>query len=697
MLKAPNRLGTAGGEEAIGSRDDELDPEQYAAVTFGIEGRPPRPAPPVLVLAGAGTGKTRTLVHRAVRLVACGADPERILLLTFTRRAAEEMVRRAEAACLRSASGRRPQRIGWAGTFHAIGARLLRIYAERVGLDPAFTILDRSDAADLLDLVREDEGLARTDRRFPRKETCLAVYSLAVETDEPLQEVLSRRFPWCAEWEDELRRLFRAYARAKASRNLLDYDDLLIAFERMARDPGLGRELRGRFDHVLVDEYQDTNPLQARILEALVPEGRGLFVVGDDAQAIYGFRGATVRNMREFPRRFPGATILRLEHNYRSVQPILDAANAVMSLAREGFPKKLWSTRASAQKPRLVYVRDGDAQAEYVARAILGAREEGTLLREMAVLFRAAHHSAALEVELARRNVPFRKYGGLKFLEAAHIKDVIAILRFAENPADRVAGLRVLQLLPGIGPSTARRLVERGLALGRGLAGLAALSPPVAARALWPDLVRLLEELEGATIWAGQIARVRRFYDPLLSERYDHPAARLADLDALDAIAARFSQRRDFLTELALDPPSASTAESETPSRDEDVLVLSTIHSAKGLEWKAVWILNCNDGCIPSDMACGSEAELEEERRVLYVAMTRAKDRLELLVPTRFYTSGQPRLGDRCVRAARSRFLPERILDRFEQVVAERLEDTDPPAPDGPRVDLRAALETMWE
>lgn len=685
-------------EEPAHLRD--LEPEQRRAAAFGIEQRPSAPAPPLLILAGAGTGKTRTLAHRVAHLLAHGADPRRLLLLTFTRRAAEVMVRRVERLC-REVLGPRAavgEGLIWAGTFHAVAARLLRRHAEGLGLSPAFTVLDRGDAADLLDLVREEEGLARSDRRFPRKDTCLAIASRVVNSGRSLEEVLRRQFPWCAEWQDELKALFRAYARAKAAQSVLDYDDLLLALERALAEPALAAEIGGLFDHVLVDEYQDTNPLQGRILARLKPDGRGVTVVGDDAQAIYGFRGATVRNILDFPKAFgTPVTIMRLERNYRSTQPILDAANAVMSLAREGFAKKLWSARASPTKPRLVLLEDEHAQVDHVVRSVLEAREEGLRLADQAVLFRTAHHSAALEVELVRRGIPFVKYGGLKFLEAAHVKDVLAILKLAENPVDRVAGMRVLQLLPGIGPGTARRLLDAAAAAGRGLAGLAGLAAPPAARLLWGELCALLAELEGASLWAGQIERVRRFYDPLLPELHDSPAARLADLDQLAAVAARFADRRRFLTELALDPPAAASDEAGVPVCDEDCLTLSTIHSAKGLEWKAVYILNCVDGCIPSDMATGTVEEIEEERRVLYVAMTRAKDRLELLVPERFYSFGQPRTGDRHVRAARSRFLPDCILACFEQVSAHRPRDSDPTRPATPRVNLRAALEAVWE
>ena len=677
---------------------DELNPAQRAAVLHGLpETGPAAPAPPLLVVAGAGTGKTATLAHRVARLVLRGAPPERILLLTFTRRAAETMVRRAERICAQvlGSDGALAGRLAWAGTFHAVGARLLRRHADAVGLDPGFTILDRGDAADLIDLVRDELRLARTDRRFPQKGTCLAVYSYAVNAEAPLADVLRDAFPWCAEWAEELRRLFGAYVDAKQRQGVLDYDDLLLWWERMLAVPEIAAEVGGGFDHVLVDEYQDTNAIQAAILRRLKPDGRGVTVVGDDAQAIYGFRAATVRNILDFPAGFqPPATVVKLEQNYRSTEPILAAANAVIGLAGEGFRKELFSTRRSAQKPRLVMVRDDLAQAERIAGEVLANREAGMALRDQAVLFRTASHSAALELELARRNIPYVKFGGLRFFEAAHVKDVLAVLRWAENPRDRVAAFRVLQFLPGIGPGIARRILD---ALGGGLAGLAAVRPPAAAAEPWPGLVEVMTGLD-RTPWPAQLAMVRRFYDPLLDERYDHPAGRRADLDQLERLAATVPGRERFLTELTLDPPQAVGGAAGPPLKDEDWLALSTIHSAKGQEWKAVFVLNLVDGCIPSDMATDRPENLEEERRLLYVAMTRARDRLELLQPERFYVTGQSRHGDRHVRAARSRFLPNAILHLFEHVAAGGHAQEAPwSRPPLPRVDVAAAVKRMWD
>ncbi|MBX3681924.1 MAG: ATP-dependent helicase, partial [Thauera sp.] len=387
-----------------------LDPAQRAAVGHGIGADGRIDAGPLLVIAGAGSGKTGTLAHRVARLVAAGADPGRILLLTFSRRAADEMGRRVRRILAQAAADRpglARAELQWAGTFHAIGARLLRDHAGRIGLDPGFSIHDREDSADLMNLVRHELGLSATKQRFPQKGTCLAIYSAVVNTRAALAEVLQASFPWCAQWEDELKCLFRAYVEAKQAQQVLDYDDLLLYWAQMVGEAELGAEIGGLFDHVLVDEYQDTNALQAAILLAMKPDGRGLTVVGDDAQSIYAFRGATVRNILDFPAAFaPPARVVTLERNYRSTQPILDAANAVIALAAERFAKNLWSERASAQRPRLVTVKDEAAQADFVVDSVLARREEGLKLKQQAVLFRASAHSARLELELTRRNIP---------------------------------------------------------------------------------------------------------------------------------------------------------------------------------------------------------------------------------------------------------------------------------------------------
>jgi len=674
-----------------------LNPEQRRAVTHDGE-------TPLLVIAGAGSGKTSTLAYRVAHLIVTGTDPGRILLLTFSRRAAVEMGRRVAriaASVIGANGGAASAGLAWSGTFHAVGARLLRIYAPAIGLDPAFTIHDREDSADLISLVRHELGLSRSERRFPTKRTCLAIYSRAVNAETPLEAVLARAFPWCADWEQELRQLFARYVETKQRQGVLDYDDLLLYWAQMMAEPVLAADVAARFDQVLVDEYQDTNRLQASILLGLKPDGSGLGVVGDDAQSIYSFRAATVRNILEFPGTFsPPARVVTLERNYRSTRPILEAANAVIALAEEGFAKRLWSERASAERPQLVTLPDEAEQARYVTGRVLENRECGLALKSQAVLFRTSQHSGALELELTRRNIPFVKFGGLKFLEAAHVKDLLACLRWAENPRDRVAGFRVVQLLPGIGPAIAGRILDRIAAAGDPAAALEAFAPPARAQADWEPFVALFRRLAWhAAGWPDEIEALRRWYRPQLERLYEDAEVRDADLTQLCQVAAGYATRERFLTELTLDPPDAASDEAGAPLLDEDYLILSTIHSAKGQEWSAVFLLNAVDGCLPSDLATGSSEEIEEERRLLYVAMTRAKDQLELLLPRRFYTRQQARDGDRHVTAARTRFIPRPLLSLFEcriwppapaEGAAERR------APPRVQVDIGARMRGMW-
>ncbi|TIW94494.1 MAG: ATP-dependent helicase, partial [Mesorhizobium sp.] len=476
-------------------------------------------------------------------------------------------------------------------------------------------------------------------------------------------------FPWCAGWAEQLKTLFARYVETKQAQNVLDYDDLLLYWAQMAGEPEISAHLGGRFDHVLVDEYQDTNRLQASILTALKPDGSGLTVVGDDAQSIYSFRAAEVRNILDFPKQFAQpAEIVMLERNYRSTETILAAANAVIGEASERFTKNLWSERKSAEKPRLVSVRDEAEQASYVCQAILTEREAGTALKAQAVLFRASHHSGPLEIELTRRNIPFVKFGGLKFLDAAHVKDVLAVLRFAENPRDRVAGFRVLQLLPGIGPSAASQIVDTMATSLDETMGLARYRPPQRAADDWPGFVALFSQLRtGSGKWPVDLEQVRLWYEPHLDRIHEDATTRRADILQLEQIASGYASRERFLTELTLDPPEATSDEAGPPHRDEDYLILSTIHSAKGQEWKNVFVLNTVDGCIPIDLAVGSKEDIDEERRLLYVAMTRAKDGLHLVMPQRFFVHGQAARGDRHVYASRTRFIPASILGAFEQ------------------------------
>jgi DNA helicase-2/ATP-dependent DNA helicase PcrA len=678
----------------------KLNPEQRRAVEHGAS---TLDAGPLLVVAGAGTGKTNTLAHRVAHLIVGGADPRRIMLVTFSRRAAAEMTCRVERIvcnAMRERASAIVDALAWSGTFHAIGARLLREYAARIGLDPAFTIHDRQDAEDLMNLVRHDIGLSRTPKRFPTKGSCLAIYSRAVNAETPLEEILSSFFPWCAMWETELRALFAAYVEAKQRQHVLDYDDLLLYWAHMMVEPSVAAEVSSRFDHVLVDEYQDTNRLQASILLSLKPNGRGLTVVGDDAQSIYSFRAATVRNILDFPEQFsPPAEIITLERNYRSTQPILAAANAVMDLAEERFTKNLWSERASAERPRLVAVEGEAEQARYIAERVLENRESGIALKSQAVLFRASHHSGHLEVELAGRNIPFVKFGGLKFLEAAHIKDILAFLRWADNPRDRMAGFRVLQLLPGVGPGTASRVLDGISERPDPSQGLQAFKPPSATADYWPFFVETLSLVRSrATNWPAELDLICQWYAPHLERIHADAAVRQADLVQLAQIAVSYPSRERFLTDLTLDPPDVTSDEAGTPLLDEDYLILSTIHSAKGQEWTSVFLLNAVDGCLPSDLATSTTAEIEEERRLLYVAMTRARDDLHLIVPQRFFAHSQRSSGDRHMYASRTRFIPNSILNRFETcawpVVTGSADGSQELT--GQPIDIRTRLRRMW-
>lgn len=664
-------------DEGIGALLAALNPQQKTAATAGRQ--------PLLIIAGAGTGKTAALVYRVAWLISQGAAPQRIMLLTFTRRAAAEMLRRVQSVLAQLGDSRREggtpgpmaYRV-WGGTFHATATRLLRRYGKAVGLPPQFTVHDRSDSEDLLAVVRTELGLAKMHKRFPQKGTCMAIYSHCVNARRKLPDVLALHYPWCAEWHEQLKQLFDAYVDRKEAAGVLDYDDLLLYWQSLVSDPQVGPHLRKQFDFVLVDEYQDTNVLQSEILYGLCPEGEGLTVVGDDAQSIYSFRAATVRNIFDFPKRYPNAVIVALEQNYRSTQPILRATNAVMADACERYTKNLWSSREDGPRPALLCCSDEDEQTDLVVHEILQTREVGIALRRQAVLFRASHHSMLLETELARRNIPFHKYGGLKFVEAAHVKDLLAFLRLADNPRDVVAGGRLLPLLPGIGPGKARRLMAMLVEAGGKLDAWRTWQPPEPAARLWPELVALLDSLaRDDHDLPGQIDRVMKFYCPLLETLYDHPAPRRRDLEQLQQIAARYRSRQRMLVDLALEPPTSTQELPGQPLLDDDYLVLSTIHSAKGLEWDSVHVIHATDGNIPSDMATGSPEEIEEERRLFYVALTRAKNRLYVYCPLRYYHF-RPGVSDRHGYAQRTRFLPQSVLEFFQQRSIGSPLDDDP-------------------
>ncbi len=682
---------------------EKLNEQQRKAVEHGVGLAEGETGGPLLIIAGAGSGKTNTLAHRVAHLIVNGADPRRILLMTFSRRAASEMSRRVERICrnvLGSNSAILTDALAWSGTFHGIGARLLRMYAEQIGLNVDFTIHDREDSADLINLARHELGLSKTENRFPTKGTCLAIYSRTVNSQTPLSEILRQHYPWVATWEEQLKELFAAYVEAKQSQNVLDYDDLLLYWAQMVGDPDLADDIGKRFDHVMVDEYQDTNRLQASVLTALKPGGRGLTVVGDDAQSIYSFRAATVRNILDFPTSFtPAADIITLDRNYRSTQPILAAANSVIELARERFTKNLWTERESLERPKLVTVKDETEQANFIIDQVLANRETGMTLKQQAVLFRTSSHSGALEVELTRRNIPFVKFGGLKFLDSAHVKDMLSVLRFAQNPRDRVAGFRLLQMLPGIGPKKAGVILDTISSDPEPIMALAEIPPPPKTGADWTSFVTLLAGL-GKTQqgWPSDIAQARLWYEPHLERMHEDADTRKADLLQLEQIAGGYASRERFLTELTLDPPDATSDQAGVPLLDEDYLILSTIHSAKGQEWRSVFMLNVVDGCIPSDLGTGTTQELEEERRLLYVGMTRAKDSLALITPQRFFTHGQNSQGDRHVYASRSRFIPATLLQYFETMTWPKVSAAaSERSAQQIRIDVGARMREMWK
>jgi DNA helicase-2/ATP-dependent DNA helicase PcrA len=500
-----------------------------------------------------------------------------------------------------------------------------------------------------------------------------------VNTQRALKETLQTMFPWCAEWEAELTGLFRDYVERKLANHALDYDDLLLYWHAMSSDAALAAEIGEQFDHILVDEYQDTNALQAEILKGLRPSGVGLTVVGDDAQAIYSFRAATIENIVGFQDQFGNARTVVLEENYRSTQPVLDAANALIG-------KNLRSRKGKGPKPRYVTVADDEAQAQYVVKQVLEARERGVLLRRQAVLFRASHHSDVLELELVRRNIPYVKYGGLKFLEAAHVKDLLAVLRWADNPKNRVAAFRALQLQSGVGPASAERSFTRFEAEGFSWKALRTGSP---------ELDELLRQLADSP-WEGQLQRVREWYEPHLERIYDAAQVRAGDLLQLEKIASQFSSRESFLTEMALDPPSATSDLSGAPYLDEDWLVLSTIHSAKGQEWDAVFLLNVADGNFPSEFSTGRPELIEEERRLLYVAMTRAKTDLHLMAPLKYYVTQQSRMGDRHVYGAKSRFLTRAVMQCLEPVAYGETMEQELRASATAAIDVGMRLRGLW-
>ncbi len=628
----------------------ELNPQQLAAVEV-VDG-------PALVIAGAGSGKTRVLVYRVARLIDSGVDPSSILLLTFTRKAAQEMLGRA-GTLIGPSSGR-----VMGGTFHSVANMLLRRHGRVIGLEPGFTILDRGDAEDLVGLVRARAGLGDTGKRFPRKRTIVEMFSKASNTLQPLEDVLLNEYGHFADYLDELTRLREAYESTKRRQQSVDYDDLLLRLrELLTADEGVRRAISDIWKYILVDEYQDTNRLQAEVVRKIAATHENVMVVGDDSQSIYSFRGATFRNIMEFPDLFPGTRLFKLEENYRSTQSVLALANAIIEGAADKYSKTLFTQQLQGERPALVQTMGENQQSRFVAEKILELREEGVPLEDMAVLFRSSFHAFDLEVELSKHDIPFLKRGGFKFVETAHVKDLLAHARVVRNPLDAVSWNRSLQLVEGVGSKRSSDLIVQLNAAEVPFDVLRQGSGKAA-----PGLRHLAEALESA---AGvedasppdQLQRLLDYYAPILKEQYDDHPKRFRDLEHLVGMAERYANLNEFLDDMTLEPPDASVTGIDAPNRDDERLVLSTIHSAKGLEWRCVFVLWLVDGRFPSSYAFQDDDELEEERRLLYVAVTRAKRHLYLTFPVQVY--------DKLTGAVLSK--PSRFLDDVDAALVEPL------------------------
>ena len=627
-----------------------LNSQQLAAVTAS-EG-------PSLVIAGAGSGKTRTLVYRVAYLIDSGVDPSQILLLTFTRKSAQEMLDRAGELI-----GVRSERVR-GGTFHSVANMLLRRYGRSIGLEPGFTILDRGDAEDLIALVRAQLGLNEKDKRFPRKGTIAEMFSKSENTLRPLDEIVVEEFDHFSDHLEALGQLQRGYQASKRQRQLVDYDDLLVLLRRLLmEDEAIRRSISSLYRYILVDEYQDTNRLQADVVRHLASTHQNVMVVGDDAQSIYGFRGATFKNIMEFPSLFPGTIIYKLEENYRSTQPILNLANTIIEAAAEKYSKHLFTRKLDGPLPVLVEAAGENAQSRFIAQKILELREEGVPLNEMAVLFRSSFHSFDLEIELSRHGLPFVKRGGVKFIETAHVKDLLAHMRVVANPLDAVSWHRVLMLVEGVGPKKAQDVMAALVKSDKPYHTLREI-PGRSGKGL-RDLALTLESLAGAGDLrpAEQVNQIYEYYLPILKTQYDDYPKRMRDLDHLQTIAEGYQGTETFLSDLALEPPDGSAAAVEVSDRDDERLVLSTIHSAKGLEWQCVFVIWIVDGRFPSVYSFSEDEGLEEERRLFYVSVTRAKRHLYLTYPINVFDRGSG-----MVLSKPSRFLDPvapRLLDQL--------------------------------
>ncbi len=651
---------------------------------------------PLLVVAGAGSGKTRTLAYRVAHLISQGVAPNRILLLTFTRRASKEMLNRAASAISTKASLINQV---WGGTFHATANRLLRIYAKSANLSPDFTIIDQSDAADLIDVIRHKNSFSKLDKRFPKKNTCLAIYSRKMNSNEDIKTIIKEHFPWCEKWVKELKVLFKEYVQQKQKLSTLDYDDLLLYWYYLLDDEKVAESIEKRFDHILVDEYQDTNRIQAEILVRMRKSNKNILVVGDDAQSIYSFRSANVQNMLDFPKYFSNTKIIKLEQNYRSTEPILTTTNKVIAQAKNRYSKDLFTKRKGGQRPQLITCKDESHQDEIITKKILEHYEQGIPLHKQVVLFRASSHSNSLEITLAQKNIPFHKFGGLRFLETAHVKDMISILRIIENPKDEMAWFRILKLFDGVGPITASNLFKHVIENHSKPSSIETAQVPQSAHKHVQSFAKLFLDIEkiDKDKLSAQVERINKFYLPLVEKNYENPQPRINDIEHLVQLASNHKSRTQFLADLILDPPVSTSDFAGPPKKDEDYLILSTIHSAKGGEWDAVYLIHAADGCLPSDMATDNEETIEEELRLTYVAMTRAKDFLYVTWPLRFY-SRKRSFSDIHVYAQCCRFFNKEVIETVDEMTLSDSKNRDDESFDvESSKDIGAKIQSIWD
>ena len=628
--------------------EKELNPAQLEAVKFDKGA--------VLVIAGAGSGKTKTLTYRVARLIESGVAPENILLLTFTKKAADEMLNRAvmilDSRCEKVAGG----------TFHSFSNAILRKYSSFLDLKSNFTIIDRSDAEDVINHIR-GSIIDKGEKRFPRKGTILDIYSKSINKNMAAKEVIEQEYRQFEHCTDKINEISREYAIYKRKNSLLDYDDLLLYLKTLlSSNDELRKKISNQYKYILIDEYQDTNSLQADIIRLLASEHGNVMAVGDDSQSIYSFRGANFRNIMEFPHIFPDTKIIKLEQNYRSSKNILNLTNEIIKKAKEKYTKTLFSTIDSPEKPALICTKDMQTEAEFICQRILELQEEDISLDDIAVLARSARMTYNLEIELAKKSIPYRKFGGLKFIETAHVKDIIAYLRIILNPTDVISLNRVLLLLDGVGTQTAAKLLP--ILTAPATNGTPAL--PAKCSDGVKRLFSTVEEARKDIFKPAQIVeRILEYYYPILTGKYDDYTRRQKDLEHFLYLSEGYTNLEDFLSDLALEPPDSSVSDVDGAQKDE-CLTLSTIHSAKGLEWKAVFIIGAVDGRFPSVFSFNSPEELDEELRLMYVAATRAKTYLHITYPIDMYDHATG-----MVLSKPSRFLDDLPPDVLERWVLE--------------------------